>query len=294
MEEAKAEAVEEVLMILSPALMVRYKMKQAINKIGKGMKAITGNFSMSWKMLLQSFKRIDLNFLYILFFDALFYLSIGLASIFFYNLITNKLGELVKMIPLDQALSPNQLMVVGPYVKAMIYQVIALMICWLLIMLALWAVLKGFVWLFTLKKHFSMSYIITFVLFNLVWLGFWAIFTFFLSIIAKQAAFMMILIIVIIPLFLFYTPIMLTLFDTRIWISLREGLKFGRNIGKLISSYLFALIMFILLTIVLVLLRFIPSPFYMVLTGASLLVFLTWARIYLSTVVLSVSKKQKD
>ena len=188
-----------------------------MKKIQKNQKS---NF-LDWnnKILLNSAKKIDLNIIPIVILDALFYFLSGYLAVFWFRRIQEKIAAFnlpADMVSLGYK-KINQLAADG---ISFYYLIIFSFILLLIVIILLAGILKGIIWAKTTKTKISLALISKFLGLNLVWMGFWFLLIFLISLLVQPQS---------VPIFMTITLILGIYFTNTLYtVFMKEQKQIGR------------------------------------------------------------------
>jgi hypothetical protein len=126
--------------------------------------------SLHQKALKDSFKRIDLSFIWIIIADMLFYLASGYLIIFWLQRIQDKIQSFNLPSNID-AVSAQASQQLGDQIVQLNLTIRVSAVLLVVAVIFLAAIIKGFVWSRTSKTKFNFNFLSRFLVLNLIWMG---------------------------------------------------------------------------------------------------------------------------
>lgn len=240
-------------------------------------------------IFVSSMKKIDLNIALIVFLDALFYLLSGYLVIYWLQRIQLKMSAIAVPVPEQLvSLGYDKAQQVLNEARTVYYLIIFSAILLLVAIIFLASIFKGIIWAKTTKTKISLALISRFLGLNLIWMGFWFIAIFLVSMLVEPASAPMFMLITIM-LGLYFTNTLYTIFMRE------QRLRniFGAvklNVTKIHIFLLPYVFIFALLYVVSKLFGLIEFQYSQILFGLVLLVYAAVVRYYVSTLVLEAQK----
>ncbi|MBI3888090.1 hypothetical protein HY310_03425 [Candidatus Microgenomates bacterium] len=219
--------------------------------------------------------------------DALFYYS----SFFIFMLWARRIGEKISGIYLP---SPDSLAALGigkaqqaaAEARAFFFLLIFSIVLMAIVIIFLASVLKGIIWAKTTNTKITLSLLSKFLALNLAWMRFWFAIIFLISYMVKQES---------APVFIGITIILSLYFTNTLYTIFMKKQKFSAiidsiklNVKKIHLFLLPYAVIFLSLYIILRAGRFYKSAYSEILSGLIILIYLAFARYYISSLVLEV------
>lgn len=229
-----------------------------------------------WEFFRDSFRKPGKNYLFVILYDILFYLGIYLSLILLKTTLESlniSTAEPESLEYLKDAAASNVLTQLTFY-----------FILFIIIIILIYTLFKGLIYCKTLNKKFSLKYYYKFILLNLIWLTSCILISYALLRLLPNFYFFLLLLI----LWAYFTLILYIDFTEKLKIkSAIESLyKIGiMNFHKIITPYLYALAVFIIIALVSMLFIFIPDLLSSILSSILLLLFMAWLRFYLADAI---------
>jgi hypothetical protein len=250
----------------------------------------TPNF-LDWnsRILVSSFKKIDLNILLIVFLDALFYLLSGYAVVFWLQRVQEKMASF--NVPADIMLLGQQgAQQLASDAKKFYYLIIFSLITLLIAIIFLAGILKGIIWAKTTKTKITSSLISKFFILNLIWMGFWFIVLFLIAYLAERTA---------APAVLFFLSALALYFTNTLYAVFMKEQKFKSilsaiklNVSKLHLFVLPYALICLLFYVIMKLINLLKFKYSAILLGLISLIYIAVVRFYISTLVLGIESKK--
>ncbi|MEK6946928.1 MAG: hypothetical protein AABX32_04955 [Nanoarchaeota archaeon] len=138
-------------------------------------------------ILVNSFRKIDLNILWIILLDSVFYLTAA-GSFFLWDKFMKAKAAAINL-PADPNEIVNALTALGPEkaqqlaseVKSYFFLLLFSFIAVVILVIFLAGIFKSVIWAKTAKTKISLKFMSGFLLLNVIWTGFWAIIIFLIS-----------------------------------------------------------------------------------------------------------------
>lgn len=239
------------------------------------------------KILIGSFKKIDLNIALIVVLDVLFYLLSGYLVVFWLQRVQAKMATF--NIPTDFiSMAPEQAQQFVSEIRSFYYLIIISFILLIAAIIFIASILKGIVWAKTTNTKISLKLISKFFGLNLVWIGFWFIVIFLIAYLFVPASAQIFMIAAII-LASYFTNTLYTLFMKRqTFKSIFEAIKL--NATKLHLFLLPYSIIYLLFYILIKLSNLLKFKYSAILLGSALVVYAAIVRYYASNLVIEMGK----
>lgn len=151
------------------------------------MKKSKQNF-LEWnnQILISSFKKLDLNIILIIILDIFFYFLSGYLFIFWLQKIQARMASVY--LPSDLlSLGPEKAQQVVSEVRTFYYLIVFSFILLIIAIIFLASIFKCIIWAKTTKTKFSFSLTSKFLALNLIWMGFWFIVIFLISLLIEPS-----------------------------------------------------------------------------------------------------------
>ena len=142
----------------------------------------TGFIEWNNNILINSLKRIDLNFVIIAILDAAFYVSVALSFTAWFRFIKSK--EAAINFPSDPSQFAGFLAVEKSFYFLLVFSFIAIIVFTIFLV----GIFKGVIWARTTKTKLTLKLISGFLLLNVIWLGFWSIIFFLISYLVQPSS----------------------------------------------------------------------------------------------------------
>jgi len=214
-------------------------------------------------------------------------------------------------IDLESEFAAQQLYQQNLILDSTISKIIIGFVVTLLLVFLLWCLFKGLIYNYILKKRFTLSYYLKFIVLNLIWSVFWII-LFFIpvsyaykmleqSVTAGSFTAQTYAIPLSVPILLALMVIIMIHLTTVLYISFTKNPRifssikktFFLGIGKFhkfIVPYIFVAVILILLSFINLIFAIFPETAEMILSSIFLLVFIAWFRFYLIRVIDKLEK----
>jgi len=237
------------------------------------------------KILLDSLRKIDLNIIWMVILDAVFYFLSGYLFIFWLQRIQEKMAAF--NLPQDViSLGYEKTQQLVSEAKSFYYLLIFSFILLLITIIFLASIIKGIIWAKTTKTKITFAFISKFLVLNLMWMPFWFALIILISIFVEPAlapSFMLASII----LALYFTNTLYTIFiETKSLKSIFGALKLNfARIHLFLLPYTIIFLLFYIIVMAGNLLNFNYSQF---IVGIAVLFYAAAVRYYASTLVLEI------
>ncbi len=242
----------------------------------------------SYKLFINSFKKINIKIFFIMFFDLVFYAMATLISITTFNLIKKK-ALAVDMPQNILQLGAENIEKTMLDLRAFLFLLIGMIILMFLIIIIDWSIFKGLSWGITLKRKFNFKFFLKFFLLNLVW---WGVFIFLLIAVSNvfRQSVIPIYIIVLTLIWIYFTNIIYTLFvKEEKFKSVKKAFKIGfTKIHYFILPYTVLILILSIIISIMNLITFLPYGAGLPIMALILLFYIAWARFYIVGVIESL------
>lgn len=237
-------------------------------------------------ILVNSFKKINLNILLIAILDALFYFLSGYLVIFWLQRIKAKIAAF-NLPPDIISLGPERARQLVSGIREFYFLIILSFMLLLIAIIFLASILKGIIWAKTANAKINFRLISKFLALNLIWMGFWFVLVILISYLVEPA-FAPSFMIAAIVLGFYFTNTLYTLFMKKH--ELKSIIKAVRlNIMK-IHLFLLPYLLIAVLFYFIVKLGFLNFRYSQILLGFILLIYSAIVRYYASALVLAVEE----
>ncbi len=262
--------------------------KEKIKEIIKQDKFKKNYLEWNNEVFTSSIKNIDLNIIFNIFLDIIFYVLSGFLVFFWFRRIQEKM--LAFNLPPDiTALGLEQATQLAADAKSFYYLIIFSFILLIIAIIFLASILKGIIWAKTTKTKISFNLISKFLGLNLIWVGFWIILILLISVFV-QLQLVMIFMAALIIIALYFTNTLYTIFmKEQSFKAIPKSIKL--NIAKIRLFLLPYIIIFLVFFIVAKLSSYLTFKYAQVLIGIIVLFYIAFLRYYTSTLVLAVQDK---
>lgn len=243
-------------------------------------------FNESFDLFLNSFKKINIDFIYVLVYDLLFYLITGLVFFIWFILLNNQysrlLGiDLANMFALGITYAERSVAIMKGFFLFVILSAIILTI-FIILNLSLF---KGLIWSRICREKFTIKFFIKFLLLNAIWIIIWLIAAVIIAVGVKVniAQYLIILLAIV---FVYFTIFLYMFFTKNKKLkAIKDAFKFGiTKVHYFVLPYILVILVFILISQLYWLYRFLPYKIGMIVTSLILLGFLAWFRLYIYSV----------
>ncbi|MCK4521583.1 MAG: hypothetical protein KAU20_03340 [Nanoarchaeota archaeon] len=247
----------------------------------------------TWDLLKESFKEMDIRkVIFIVLYDLLFFSIIFFSFFIFGRILKNKALQM-QDLPLQKItmLPKEELESILGVMQHFLFALIAGLVIVLLIVFISMCLFKGLIWCSTLKKKFNIKFYLKFLVLNLLWFLIWLIPTILLAILMKREL-IVFLIIVVIPFLMHFTNLLYISFIKNNRLNaIKDAFRTGsKKIHLFLVPYAIIIILFIVISQLYWIYKFLPSNVSGLITGLIILVFMAWSRVYLSLVVKGAEK----
>lgn len=240
-------------------------------------------------VLINSFRKIGWNILLIVLLDALFYALSGLLVFFWFQRVKEKITPF--QMPSDLiTLGFEKAQQLVSEIRTFYFLIIASFILLLVAIIFLASILKGMIWAKTTKTKISLSLISKFLLLNLIWMGFWFIIVFLISILVEPTVSGFV-IAAAIALSIYFTNTLYALFmkEQKISVILASIKMSATKIHFFALPYFAIILLSFILVKATALIKFKYSP---ILTSLLIIFCAALIRYYHSTLVLEIENKK--
>src|SRR3989338_1446772 len=256
-------------------------------------------FKESIDLFLLSFKKININLIYPIFYDSLFYLTAGFAFVIWLFILKSQSSLLrdtyTGIFSIDfsslSALDLNYIQNSIPIMRNFFLFAILSVVGWVIFITLITSLFKGPIWCKVCREKLTIRFFIKFFLLNSIWLISWLAAAFIIAVGIKEDI-ALYLITLLVMLFLYLTPFLFIFFAKNKRLSAIKGaFSFGiRKIHYFILPYLLAVIVFLAVSQLYWLYRLLPDKVEIAITALIFLAFLAWLRAYIYDVFIAVSK----
>jgi hypothetical protein len=247
-------------------------------------------FKKSYKIFINSFKKIDLRIFFIVFFDLVFYFLVFLigisTKIIFENYLYANLPQILSQLENPLQLGEESLRDLLSNLRWFLFFLVVMAVLPLIIIIIDWSIFKGVAWGLTIKRKFNFKFFLRFFLLNLAWLGLFVILIFLFAFAFKRTAlpiYMSILLII----WIYFTNIIYTLFIKNPNIkSIKKAFKLGfTKIHYFTLPYFILVLILIIIYFIMNLITLLPYGIGFTIMILMLLFYLAWARFYIVDVI---------
>jgi hypothetical protein len=229
--------------------------------------------------LIASFK-LKKEFAVIMFIDAVLAIACALLSVGLYRVITSN-AEKLRAIPLGPSMDAANLASYNGIISSFFTASLAALIIFYVVMLAVYTIARGLIWLVLLDKPVRFPFLARFGLVNLLWCTLWVIAAgFFLAVIKSPLAVAVIFILMILA-YTHLTTILHYAYTKKREFATAFKDAFGTGIGsitKFALQYCYVFIVYVLLSQIL---RFATGKMLLVAAFLLFFAFMAWYRIYM-------------
>ncbi len=167
-------------------------------------------FDWNYNILLNAIKKIDLNIIFIVILDAVFYLLSSFLALFWLQRVQSQMASFA--LPQDiMSLGAEGAKQLANEIRTFYFLIILSLILLLIAIIFLASILKGIIWAKTIKTKLTFNLISRFLILNLIWMGFWFALMF-LIFIFVQPQMILIFTLIALALGLYFTNTVYTIF----------------------------------------------------------------------------------
>ncbi len=243
------------------------------------------------KIFLSSLSKIDLNIVIIVILDFLFYFISVFLFIFWLQRIQAKMSTFV--LPQDVvSISKEAAQHLVQDERAFYLLIIASLVLLAVAVIFLASILKGIIWAKTTKTKITLNLISRFLGLNLIWMSFWFLITFLISFLVERTLVRNFMIGMILLGF-YFTNALYTIFMKE-----QKMRAIPKSIHLCIAKFHLFVLPYLLLSLLLFIIvkiaGMINFKYADFVLYSALILFMAFARYYISTLVQSISSKSKD
>ncbi len=274
------------LIVLAVVVQIKlHQLSQAIVlAIGGLILALAPNISArkNLKEVINSF-RLKKEFAIIMFIDAMTFVACALLSLLLYKIVLSN-AETLGAIQANPSLTPENLVVYNQLIgNFLLYSGIALAVFYIVAVIV-YALSRGFIWLFLLNKKPELKFFARFSLMNLAWCTIWTAVALFFMITMKPEGGAPVIILIV----LLYTHL-----TTALHYSYAKGREmkksfveaFSKGLGKISAfaqPYCYMLIVYVIISQVM---RMVTGKFALAVIFIFYFMFMAWYRIYMRNIL---------
>lgn len=255
----------------------------------------TGFLEWNNSILLDSFKNIDLGIIFIIILDAAFYLLATLSYFLWDRFMKAKAAAISlpsdpnELVNLISSLGPEKSQLIASQVKSYFFMLVFSFILLILLIIFLASIFKSLIWATIAKTRITLKFISSFLLLNLIWMGFWVLMIFLISYLMQPAS---------VPIFLIISFVLSIYFTNIIYPHFLQSHKIGTlgrslklGIAKFRLFILPAILVFLNFFILLWLTGKLRFDYGFLVGNLVLITYAAWVRYYAYELVTGIEKR---